>query len=186
MRFGILLLGVALVISGANALAQSVQPPRDFAEFQGTWIHDPDSSAGRIAALPVAKRLVITTTTTTFTVTKDSREPEVFRIGAGDEQLRDERTGVLLSVTRRFTLVAGMVALTSTDTRATAGGPASADTGSRTLTNIVTDAYSVVADTLTVERQLSVLAQPEGHLVTLANLANNRMTMVYRREKAGR
>ena len=177
---------LAVLSCVAPVVAQSSQRPRDFAEFRGTWIHDPDSSLGRIAALPVAKRLVITTTPTTFTIAKDSAEPEAYKIGAGDEQLRDERTGALLETTRRFTLVAGMVALTSTNTRAIAGGPAAAGTGTRTLTNIITDAYSVVGDTLTVERQLSVLAQPEGHLVTLANIANNRMTMVYRREKSTR
>jgi hypothetical protein len=36
---------------------------------------------------------------------------------------------------------------------------------------------------LTVERQLSVLAQPPGNLVTLSEASNNRQTLVYRRAK---
>ena len=172
---------VALVMGATTVTSQS-QRPRDFAEFRGAWIHDADSSAGRIAALPVAKRIVIATTPTEFTVTKDSNPPETYRIDGSEVRLRDERTGVEFRQTHRFTLVAGMVALTSTSERSVAGGPASAGTGNRTLTTIITDAYSVIADTLTIERQHSVLTLPEGHLVTLSNLANNRMNMVYRRE----
>lgn len=174
---------VALLVSGANAAAQSTRLPRDFAEFRGTWLLDPDRSVGRIAALPAAKQVVISTTPAEFTVTKDSGEPETYRIDGSEVQPRDERTGVLLDLTRRFTLVAGMVALTTTERRPVAGGPAAAFTGTRTITTIITDAYMVLGDELTVERQMSGLALPEGHLVTLADPGNNAMTMVYRRAK---
>ena len=69
-----------------------------------------------------------------------------------------------------FTLVAGMLALTSRLTRGA-------------FTNIITDAYASAGDVLTVERQLSVLAQPPGNLVTLEDDKNNRQTLVYRRGK---
>ena len=174
---------VALVLPGANAAAQSSRPPRDFAEFRGTWVLEESRTVGRIAALPVAKRIVIATTPTEFTIIEDSEEPEAYRIDGSEVQLRDERTGVLLDLTRRFTLVAGMVALTTTEKRPVAGGPAAAFTGTRTNKMIVTDAYMVLGDELTVERQMSSLALPEGHLITLADPRNNAMTMVYRRVK---
>jgi len=60
------------------------------------------------------------------------------------------------------------------------------------FTNVITDAYSVSGDTLTVERQLSVVVQPAevkdgrvdrapGRMATLEVPANNRQTIVYRR-----
>lgn len=173
---------VALLVSGANAAAQSTRPPRDFAEFRGTWVLDESRTVGRIAALPAAKRVVISTTPTEFTVVKDSQEPEIFRVDGSEVQLRDERTGALLDRTRRFTLVAGMVALTTAEKRPVAGGPAAAFTGTRTNNMIVTDAYMVLGDELIVERQMSSLALPEGHLVMLGDPRNNAMTMVYGRE----
>jgi hypothetical protein len=51
------------------------------------------------------------------------------------------------------------------------------------FTNIITDAYAASGDVLTVERQLSVLAQPPGNLVALSDERNNRQTIVYRRRK---
>ena len=49
------------------------------------------------------------------------------------------------------------------------------------LVNMITDAYSVSGDVLTIERQLSVVQTPPGVLVTLLVPRNNRQTLVYRR-----
>jgi len=70
----------------------------------------------------------------------------------------------------QLSLVAGMLALTSKRTRGS-------------LTNIITDAYAVRGEVLTVERQLSVLMQPPGSLMTLSDERNNRQTLVYRRTR---
>jgi hypothetical protein len=51
------------------------------------------------------------------------------------------------------------------------------------FTNIITDAYVATDNVLTVERQLSVLAQPPGNLVTLSDERKNRQTLMYRRSK---
>jgi hypothetical protein len=64
------------------------------------------------------------------------------------------------------------------------------------LTNVITDAYSVRGDVLTIERRLDVvvqaLASPDsrtagnygpGHLVQLEDPNNERQTIVYRRSK---
>jgi hypothetical protein len=53
----------------------------------------------------------------------------------------------------------------------------------RAFTNIITDAYTVSGDVLTVERQLSVLIQPPGNLATLEDPNNNRQTIGYRRSR---
>jgi hypothetical protein len=132
--------GFAVLACAVSTAAQLPRPPRDFGEFRGTWILDESRTVGRIAALPAARRIVISTTPTEFTVVKDSQEPEIYRIDGSEVQLRDERTGALLDRTRRFTLVAGMVALTTAEKRAVAGGPAAAFTGLRTNNMIVTDA----------------------------------------------
>jgi len=63
-----------------------------------------------------------------------------------------------------------MVALTSRRTRGD-------------FTNIVTDAYAASGDTLTIERQLSVVANRQRNLVTLSDERNNRQSLVYRRRK---
>jgi len=80
------------------------------------------------------------------------------------------RTGATLDRRFSFSLVAGMLALTSKRTRGS-------------LTNIITDAYAVRGEVLTVERQLSVLMQPPGSLMTLSDERNNRQTLVYRRTR---
>jgi len=83
---------------------------------------------------------------------------------------KDVKTGATLNIRYSFTLVAGMVALTSKRTRGD-------------FTNIVRDAYAASGDALTIERQLSVLADPQRSLVTLSDERNNRQTLVYRRRK---
>jgi len=86
--------------------------------------------------------------------------------------------GVAMDLRYRSTLVAEMLALTSTRVRRSAD---------RTYANIITDAYPVDGAALIVERQLSVLVEPPGGLATLSDARNNRQTIIYRREPgAGR
>ncbi len=165
------LLCVGLLTLSSAASAQ--QPPREFAEYRGTWVLDETAGAGRIAGLRVARTLVIVTTPTEISVTKDSGFPEIYRTDGRESKIRDPRTGVEIEHRYSFTLVADMLALTSRLTRQDNGRPA--------LTEIVTDAYRVAGDTLTVERQLSQLVEPPGHLTTFAVPTNNRQTIVYRR-----
>jgi hypothetical protein len=73
------------------------------------------------------------------TSVKDAGQPQVYRFDGTETVAKD---------------AAGMVALTSKRQRGD-------------FTNIITDAYAAAGDMLTVERQLSVLAQPSGNLVTL-------------------
>jgi hypothetical protein len=81
--------------------------------------------------------------------------------------------GVTFGFSFRFTLVAD--GFTTRRTRPANGG---------SFTNVITDGYSVAGDVLTVERQLSVVQQPSGMLVTLSDPRNNRQTIVYRRDAA--
>jgi hypothetical protein len=125
---------------------------------------------------------VITTTPEHITVTKrlrlepgdrlsDSPPPEVYRFDGSEVPVTDARTGARLSRSHRFALVADMLALTVKEGRAD---------GSFEL---VTDAYSVDADVLTLHRQL-VVVTPRGHIATMGTPANNlRHTFVYRRQK---
>ena len=156
----------------AWAQAQN-RPPREFVEFRGTWILDETSGKGHIAGLSVARTIVIATTPTEIAVTKDSAPPEIYRIDGTETGNKDLRTGATLNRGYRFTLVAEALALTYRMTRGQTTGVSA--------TNIITDAYSVSGNTLIVERQLSVLVEPPGNLVTLENPNNNRQTIVYRR-----
>ena len=169
-------LALALIALAAAPSAQ--QPPRLFEEFRGAWRLDDAAGRGRIAGLPVARTLVIGTTPTEISVSKDGAA-ESYAVHGREVPLVDPRTGAELQRSFRFTLVAGALALTSTFKRPGNGGPVP-DMPFR-LTNVVTDAYSVTGDTLTIERQLSVLREPPGELVTLADPRNNRQTLVYRR-----
>lgn len=168
-----------LLLAGTHAtlaLAQ-VQPsvpvparsPREFPELRGAWVLDESAGTGHIVGLPVAHTLVIATTPFEVSLVKDGREVEIYKFD-GTESVKDARTGAVLDRRFSFTLVAGMVALTSRRTRGQ-------------FTNIITGAYSASGDVLTVERQLSVLASPPGNLVTLSEESNNRQTLVYRRSR---
>jgi hypothetical protein len=148
----------------------AVRIPREFAELRGTWVLDESAGKGHIVGLPVAHMLVVSTTPFEISLVKDARDPEIYALGGSESVAKDPRTGALLDIRYNFTLVAGMVALTSKRARGA-------------FTNIITDAYSTAGDVLTVERQLSVLAQPPGNLVTLSDESNNRQTLVYRRNK---
>jgi hypothetical protein len=171
------LLGIGLLlasVSGASAQGRpEPQPPRTFPEFVGAWVLAPGAGAGHIAGLPVATRLVIATSPTEIIVTKDALPPEHYRIDGKDTVAKSAETGATQDRRYRFTLVAEMLALTSMQPRSRDG---------QTFTNTITDAYRVSGDVLTVERQLSVLIEPPGHLATLQDAGSNRQTLIYRRE----
>ena len=167
---------IALVIALMGALLgqAEVAPAREFKELRGTWVRDEAAGRGRIAGLPIAQTLTIATTATELTLTKDGGDDDVYRLDGQDT--------VFFDTVKRVTLVAGALAVTTRRTRRLRG---------YAFTNIITDAYSVNGDVLTVERQLAVAVQADpdrtgvqspGHLVELENPANNRQTIVYRRK----
>jgi hypothetical protein len=167
---------IAAVIALIGALVGQAElaPAREFKEFRGTWTRDEAAGRGRIGGLPIAQTLTIATTATELTLTKDGGD-DVYRLDGQDTVLGD--------TVKRVTLVAGALAVTTRRTRHQRG---------YAFTNIITDAYSVNGDVLTVERQLAVSVQAEpdragvqspGHLVELENPANNRQTIVYRRKQ---
>jgi len=168
----LLVVGFVLVASPRLPAQEQrpVRPPREFTELRGTWMLDESAGTGHITGLPVAHSIAISTTPTEISLVKDGAVGEVYRIDGTEVAEKDAGTGATLDRRLSFSLVAGMVALTSKRTRGT-------------LTNIITDAYAVTGDVLTVERQLSVLMQPPGSLVTLSDERNNRQTLVYRRAK---
>jgi hypothetical protein len=174
----VLLPAMLLLAAGAPRLRGQVEQgnvlpvrtPREFTELRGTWVLDEDSGKGHIAGLAVAHTLVISTTPFEISLIKDGKDPESYRLDGSEINAKDARTGAVLDRRHSFTLVAGRVALTSKTPRGQ-------------FTNIITDAYAATADVLTVERQLSVLSQPPGNLVTLSDDRNNRQTLVYRRSK---
>jgi hypothetical protein len=150
-----------------------IAPVREFKEFRGTWVIDEGAGRGHISGLPVASTLTIATTMTELTLTTD-RGQDTYRLDGEDMSLGDTST--------RVTLVAGALAVTTRRTRHQRG---------YAFTNIITDAYSVNGDVLTVERQLAVAVQADpdnagvqspGHLVELSDPKNNRQTIVYRRK----
>ena len=167
----LLLLGLFGFTTLARAQAES-RPPRQFPEFVGTWTLDQSAGVGHIAGLTVARTLTIAITPTEISLIKDEGTAEVYRIDGAESVPTDLRTGVVLDRRYSFTLVAGALALTSRRTRTRDG---------LAFTNIVTDAYAVSGEVLTVERQLGVLVQPPGNLATLEDPNNNRQTIVYRR-----
>ena len=167
------LLRTALVMFPAVVWAQAEsRPPREFPAFRGTWILDASAGSERIGGLPTAHTLTITTTPTEISLVKDSGIPEVYRLDGTETKIRDPRTGAEMDRRYSFVLVAEAVALTSKLIRHARG---------HAFTNIITDAYVVAGDQLSVERQLSVLMEPPGNLATLEDSDNNRQTLVYRR-----
>jgi hypothetical protein len=174
------MLGLLLLTLSVGAFAQGlpIPPPpgkvRDFFEFRGTWDLDQAAGNGRIAGLPVAKQIVITTTPTEFTVVKDGGTPEIYRMDGTETQQVDPRTGISIDRFFRFTLVAGAVALTSRVIRG--GSPP------ERRSTITTDAYSVAGPMMTVERQLSVMVMPPGHVLEMSDASSNQQTLVYRRQ----
>jgi hypothetical protein len=172
--------------AGGAAGAQDSDRPREFAEFRGAWMLDEKATEGLratanragesllfdAAGMPVARRIVITTTATEISLTKDVGLPASYRFDGSETQMRDARTGAPLAARYRLTLVADALALTET---LPGTGP----------TRVVTDAYSLQEwDVLIVHRTLSYVA-PEGHLRTLAGARNYPHRLVYRRQGAG-
>jgi len=173
------------MVAPALVTAQTRNPPLEFNEFQGTWTLDETATQGlrpnggtagglidRIG-FRAGRILVLATAPTEISIVQDGSAPEIYRFDSRDRQVRDARTGALLNISHRFTLVAGMLALTRTE--GDGGGE-----GTRGNATIVTDAYRVDGDVLTIERQHSVIVRPDGHLATLAN-PPRRSTLVYRR-----
>jgi hypothetical protein len=180
------LAGLALAIlsvSASQAWAQANRPMRTFPQFVGTWALDEAASTGRLNTTPrIALQLTIDTTPETITVTKRPRlgpndrgpvtpPPEVYRFDGSETRLTDGRTSAVLDVSYRFTLAADMLVLTIKE------GRPNVTTGF----TLVTDAYAVDGDVLTVHRQLVSVA-PGGTIYVMQDPANNsRHTFVYRR-----
>ena len=167
---GRVLFTIATVLISASTYGQARGTAREFKELRGTWVLDESAGAGHIAGLTVAHTLSISTTPFEISVVKDGNDPEIYSLDGREVPVKDVRTGAVLDKRYSFTLVAGMVALTARTTRGN-------------FTNIITDAYAASDDVLTVERQLSVLAQPAGNLVTLSDERNSRQTIIYHRTK---
>jgi hypothetical protein len=177
-RISLGLASLAAALIPAVVLAQAEQrPAREFPAFRGTWTIDEPAGRGHIAGLPVARTLVITTTPTELSVTKDGNTAETYRLDGADKIEGDSRSNVVL--------VADTLAATTRRTRRDRG---------YAFTNVITDAYGVNGDTLTIERQLSVVVSPVaprdgrttdgvGHLAELEDPRNNRQTIVYRRSR---
>jgi len=173
-------LNVALAIAFVPAVlfAQAeVRPARELTAFRGTWKIDESLGRGHIGGLPVARTLVIATSPEELRLTKDGADPEVYRLD-GAESVAD-------GTARSVVLVADALAVTTRRTRRQRG---------YAFTNVITDAYSVSGEFLTVQRQLSVVVAPlqlqdgqvtdqggAGHLAELEDPSSNRQTIVYRR-----
>jgi hypothetical protein len=190
---GCLIALTLLILPGTLALeAQGLPIPivrrqlNDFFEYRGRWTLDAKESVGipsppegvapevvrLLAALNVARELVITTTEREFSVAKDGAEPEVYKIDGNETQERDPRTGAGLDRFYRFTQVADSVALTR---RLRLGTPT--EPGAE----LITDAYSVAGSVLTVERLRSHVFPP-GSVAVMNEPGSHRMTLVYRRQ----
>jgi hypothetical protein len=171
-------------LAWAGVAAQDSDQPREFPEFRGTWILDETATEGLRAlenrvgesvlydgiGFTVARTVVIATTSTAISVTKDgSVPPETYRFDGTETQVRDPRTGAPLDTRYRLTLVADALALTAT-------------LPGNDVTRIITDAYSLREwEVLVVHRTVSYAAA-EGHLRTLAGLRNYPQTLIYRRQ----
>jgi hypothetical protein len=134
---------VILLMCPAVTLAQSPAP--EFLELEGTWLLDESAGAGAIS-VPVARSIVITTTPTELSVTKDSAPVETYRFDGTEFDLADGGRA-------SFLFVSDMVALTTRRTRTRDG---------LSRTNVVTDAYAAAGDVLTIERRWSILSLPAG------------------------
>ena len=193
MNSRIRLLVVAAAISvAAPVLGQNERRVRTFPEFVGTWSLDRAASTGRITQA-TAVRLTIATTPTEITVAKEldllpeqpGREgkrlatnnppPELYRLdGVPTIQQRGQYE---LSYT--FLLVADALALTEkTSNWVRRGDPQMSDRDAFTM---VTDAYSVNGDVLTVHRQLTSVNGNREIWVMQGPTGNLRQTYVYRR-----
>jgi hypothetical protein len=145
------------------AIAPPSAAAQDLAALEGTWRRDPARGSGSAPGVP-----------SNATVRVELRLPEVLIDTAAYR---------------------GIVSLGGKPTTLSDGRTASATVGARTLsvtlrrarpggaTNVITEVYTVDADTLTVERVLAV-ELPDGSLGRIAG--GNRATIVYTREPSGR
>ncbi len=164
------IVAAAIAMPAAAAAQAQDRPPRVFPQFDGTWVLDPSAPNSRIRPnAAVARTIDIVTSPTGVVVMKDGAPGEAYRF---DNKPPDLPTGAVASFSHVLTLVADMLALTETR---------SGTRDNRMYTNVATDAYAVSGDVLTVERQLSVLVEPPGTLVTFEDPGNYRQTFVYRR-----
>lgn len=183
LRGAAALIWLGALVPFQGAAAQTERPVRLFPQFVGTWLLDESASTGRLTMTPrVPVTLTIATTPTELTVTKrlrlDPRDriaetppPEVYRLDGSETWVRDASTGVELSRSLRFTLVADMLALT------VRGAPRG---GGQAFTQ-VTDALAVDGDTLLLHRQLTSMTEAGAILVMQEPTNNFRHTFVYRR-----
>lgn len=183
-RCGAAVLAFGLVAwSAAPGAGHPARQARTFQPYAGNWVLDETASTGRLRTTPrIASSMTIATTPSDITVTKRLRlgpldrasatpPPEIYRLDGTETHAVDERTGVPLDRIFRFTLVADMLALSMKEPRP--GGA-----GAFTL---VTDAYAVDGDVLTVHRQLSSVTSAGQILVMQDPANNNRHTFVYHR-----
>ena len=180
---------VALPILSWSQANDQPRPPRTFPEFAGAWQLDEAASTGRLKmAPPVPRTLAIATSPEAITVTKvfrfdpelpgregkrtstETPPPEVYRFDGTDTVVPDDR----LRIEHRYSFLLVADALALTVKNVVTNGPGN--------TTLVTDAYSVNGDVLTLHRQLSTILLPAGHIATMQEPANNfRQTYVYRR-----
>jgi hypothetical protein len=182
-----LTISLAVVALPVLSWSQGNQPsqPRTFPEFVGTWLLDETASTGKLK-MPVPRTLSIATSPEAITVTKVLRlEPELpgregrrtLTENPPAEVYRFDGTDTIVAAPRiehrySFRLVADALALTVRDVPTS--GPGN--------TALVTDAYSVTGDVLTLRRQLSAILMPAGHIATMQEPANRvSHTYVYRR-----
>jgi hypothetical protein len=170
-------LAIASFVPAAVFAQAEVRPAREFTAFRGTWRIDESLGHGHIGGLPIAKTLVIATSPEELHLTKDDADPEIYRLDGVETAADDTAHSVML--------VADALAVTTRRTRRQRG---------YAFTNIVTDAYTVSGDLLTVQRQLSVVVAAlklrdgqvtdqsgAGHVAELEDPSSNRQTLVYRR-----
>lgn len=181
-RTALLLVGLTTFPLAIDAQVKP-RPTRTFPQFVGSWALDEAANTGRLTITPrLALTMTITTTANEITVSKrlrlaandrlsDSPPPEVYRLDGTETVARDVRTGVTLDRGYRFTLVADMLALTVKERMSNAHGPFT----------LVTDAYAVDGNVLTVHRQLASV-NDAGQIYVMQDPANNsRHTYIYRR-----
>jgi hypothetical protein len=165
-----------IVLWPAVLLAQAeIRPALEFQPLRGSWTLDVTAGRGHIAGLSVARTLTIATTATELVLTRDSSASEAYRLDGAETASFD---------THRIAMpVADALALTTRRIRRQRG---------YAFTNVITDAYSVGGDVLTIDVVVQALASPDsrtegnygpGHLVQLEDPGNERQTIVYRRQR---
>jgi hypothetical protein len=163
--------------------AQTENKPRTFPQFAGTWVLDEAASTGRLRLTPrVPRTVTFSMTPETLTLVKrllltdrdnitDAPPPEVYRFDGTATVRTEGRYEYHLT----FLLVADALVLTTKTTNWVL----------KSGFTLVTDAYSVAGDVLTLHRQL-VSVRPPGQIATMSEPTNNfRHTYSYRREQPG-